>query len=367
MNWPAARAGAVLTVDLAAIRANYRLLCDTAAPARCAAVLKADAYGLGAAVIGAALYAEGCRDFFVAHLDEGMALRPHLPGGAAIYVLHGPAPGSVEEFVRHALVPVLNSIDQMAVWSRAGHVLGAALPAIVQVDSGMARMGLADDEVDAWVRAPGLASGVRLSMLMSHLGCADQPGHPANARQLARFGALQRRLPPCPASLANSSGIFLGPGYHFDLVRSGAALYGLAPLAGMANPLRQAVHLAARILQVRDIPAGEHVGYAAGYTASTARTIATVAIGYADGWMRSAGQRCFALVDGVRVAQVGNVSMDSITLDCSGLLAGQIVPGQLVDLVWEGQTVDDVAAQAGTIGYEILTGLGPRISRRYVG
>ncbi|MBC7857671.1 MAG: alanine racemase, partial [Burkholderiaceae bacterium] len=209
------RSGAILTVDLGALRANYRLLRERAAPAACSAVLKSDAYGLGAAAVAPALYEEGCRHFFVAHLDEGIALRPHLASDADIFVLHGAPPDTEAEFTAHALIPVLNSLQQIDGWRRHAKARGRALPAIVQVDSGMSRMGLSPLELDAWLAAPDMLGGIELRYLMSHLACADQPAHPMNAQQLARFNAIRARLPHCAASLANSSGIFLSPDYHF--------------------------------------------------------------------------------------------------------------------------------------------------------
>lgn len=361
------RAGAILTVDLAAIRANYRLLRARAAPAACAAVLKSDAYGLGAAPVAAALYQEGCRHFFVAHLDEGIALRPRLAGDAEIVILHGAPPGTEREFLAHRLTPVLNSLAQIAAWRALAASFGRALPAIVQVDSGMSRMGLAPAEVDALAADPQGLAGIALRLVMSHLACADEPGNTMNARQLARFKALRARLPACPASLCNSSGVFLGGDYHFDLVRPGAALYGIAPAAGQPNPMHPVVRLQGRIIQTRTIERGDHVGYCLNYTAAATCQVATVAVGYADGWLRTMSNRALALVDGIRVPQIGNISMDSITLDVSALAPARVAPGSLVDLICDEHPVDAVAGLAGTIGYEVLTSLGPRLHREYAG
>jgi alanine racemase len=366
LNWPSDHAGAVLSIDLDGICANYRLLCARASPAKCAAVLKSNAYGLGAVPVGKALYTAGCRHFFVAHLDEGLALRPYLNGDAAIFVLHGPPPGTECEFHRNNLIPVLNSIEQFAGWGRLAHAEGCRLPAIVQIDSGMSRMGLSAAEIDAWRLDPNLTDGIAVQFLMSHLACADQPENPMNQQQLERFRAARRALPAYPSSLANSSGIFLSKHFHFELVRSGAGLYGIAPISGSANPMRPVVRLQARIIQTRVINPGDHVGYSMGYTAREVRQIATVAIGYADGWSRNMSNCGFSLVDGVRVPQVGNISMDSVTLDVSALAAGRVAPGQLVDFIWTEHPVDAVAVLAGTIGYEVLTNLGPRISRQYI-
>ena len=361
------RSGAILTVDLDAIRGNYRLLRARAEPAICSAVLKSDAYGLGAVPVAGALYGEGCRHFFVAHLDEGMALRPHLAPDAAVFVLHGPPPDTEAEFTAHQLIPVLNSSSQVAGWRAHAKELGRTLAAVVQVDSGMSRMGLSPAEVDAWLADPGFLDGIELLYLMSHLACAEQHDNPMNALQLERFQALRARLPACPASLANSSGVFLGPDYQFDLVRPGAALYGIAPIAGAANPMRPVVRLQGKILQTRTIERGDHVGYSRRYTASETRQVATVSVGYADGWLRSMSNLGLAMVDGVPVPQIGAISMDSITLDVSAIASERVAPGSLVDLICAEHPVDAVATLANTIGYEVLTNLGPRFYREYTG
>lgn len=361
------RSGAILTVDLAAIRANYRLLRARAHPAACSAVLKSDAYGLGAAPVAEALYLEGCRHFFVAHLDEGIALRPSLAPDAAIFVLHGPPVDTEAEFTTNGLIPVLNSVQQVAGWRAHAAILGKSLPAIVQVDSGMSRMGMAPAEVDTWLSDPHFLDGIDLLYVMSHLACADELENPMNALQLARFNAIRARLPACPASFANSSGIFLAKDYHFDLVRPGAALYGIAPHAGRPNPMAPVVRLQGKIVQTRTIERGDHVGYSLRYTASETRQVATVSVGYADGWLRSMSNLGVAIVDGVRVPQIGAISMDTITLDVTAIAGERVQPGKLVDLICAEHPVDAVAQLANTIGYEVLTNLGSRFYREYTG
>ena len=363
----AARAGSLLTIDLDAVRANYRLLRERAGGAVVAGVMKADAYGLGMAHVAPALAREGCHVFFTAHLDEGMRLRPLVPADSRIYVLHGPMPGTAADFVEHGLVPVLNDAGQVREWTALGRALGRRLAAALQVDTGMSRMGMSADDLASLGDPSDWLAGIDAQLLMSHLACADDPAHPMNAGQRARFEALRARFPLLPASLANSSAVFLGPDFHYDLVRPGAALYGINPQPGHPNPLRQAVALEARIVQVRTIGAGDVVGYGARYTAAGTRRIATISIGYADGWLRALSGRGYAFVDGVRVPVAGTVSMDSITLDVTGLPEARIAPGQPVELLGEHQHVDEVAAQAGTIGYEVLTRLGGRFHRRYVG
>lgn len=360
-------AGAVLSIDLDAVCDNWRTLRKRLHKAECAAVVKADAYGLGAQKVAPALYRAGCRSFFVAHLNEALALRQALPEAATVYVLHGAHPGAEAEFVAHRLVPVLNSLPQLAAWQKLGVMHGKALPAILQIDTGMARLGLAADELEQVAAVPAVLQGIDLKFVISHLACAEERDNPANGEQLARFRAALARLPKARASLANSSGIFLGGDYHFDLVRPGAALYGVAPVAGEKNPLRPVIRLQGKILQIRSIAAGSGVGYNHRWRAATAARIATVAVGYADGYLRSLSNRGFVHVDGVPLPIVGNVSMDTITVDVSALPEACLGEGTLVDLVDPEQGVDAVAARAGTIGYEILTSLGNRYARRYRG
>ncbi|RJF97735.1 alanine racemase [Noviherbaspirillum saxi] len=364
----AEHAGAILNIDLSAIQCNYRILQRLAGKARCAGVLKANAYGLGANEVATALSAVGCTHFFVAHLDEGLALRPHVPESTRIFVLHGPPVDTEMEFVRHRLTPVLNSLPQVVGWQRTAHTLNRRLPAILQVDTGMSRLGLSKSEVQTLLLEPDPLRGIDLQYLMSHLACAEQTGHPMNQAQLAAFTALRKGLPPCPASFANSSGIFLGPDYHFDLVRPGAALYGISPSIDSANnPMQPVVRLQGRIIQTRYLGTGDRVGYSLTYQASGPCCIATIAVGYADGWLRAFSNRGAVLIGGTRAPIVGNVSMDTVTVDATEADPALLHPGMLVDLIAPDQPVDVVAAQAGTIGYEILTGLGNRYRRQYVG
>lgn len=354
--------GATLIVDLTAIRENYRALRRRLGGTACAAVLKADAYGLGADRVAPALAAEGCRHFFVAHLEEGIALRPHVPEAAEVFVLHGPMPGCEDIALAHRLTPVLNSLEQLEGWTALARRLGRALPAVLQLDTGMSRMGLAPSELDRIVEEPRLLAGIELRLVMSHLACAERQDHPANGTQRLRFDVARRRLPQAPASLANSSGVFLGPGFHYDLARPGAALYGLAPVAGAPNPLRPVVRLQARVVQLRSIEAGDEVGYGLTWRAEGPTRIATVAVGYADGFPRSTGT---THLGDIALPIAGTVSMDSITLDVSALPEGALRPGAMVDLIGPHRSVDAVAADAGTIGYEILTRLGRRFRRDY--
>jgi alanine racemase len=363
---PAGCAGGVLEIDLAGIVANWRLLSERVAPAGCAAVVKADAYGLGAVAVARALAAAGCRRFFVATLDEGMALRGALASETEIAVFNGAPPGSAAEFAAHQLVPVLNDPGQIAEWGRiaAGR---RKLAAMLHLDTGMARLGLSAAEFEQMavdIRRPG---AICWRAVISHLACADDPAHPLNAQQRARFVAARCRLAGVPASLAASSGIFLGRDFHFDLVRPGAALYGVNPRPGMPNPMRQIVRLSARILQIRDVDAGQPVGYGAAHVMSAAGRLATVAVGYADGWLRSMSHRGSGSIGGVRVPLLGRVSMDLAVFDVSAVDPSAARPGRFIELLGDEYGVDAAADDCGTIGYEMLTALGRRYHRVYRG
>lgn len=363
---PVDRASAVLEIDLDGLVANWRSLLARVEPAGCAAVVKADAYGLGAAPVATALATAGCRLFFVATLDEGIALRRVLPDACEIAVFNGPPPGTADEFVFHRLVPVLNEPGQIAEWARIVARRGG-LPAMLHVDTGMARLGLTRRELDVVADDPALQNVTCWRALISHLACADEPEHPLNDKQHARFIGARKRVGVAAASLAASSGIFLGPGFHFDFVRPGAALYGVNPQPGAANPMRQVVRLRGRILQVREVERGETVGYGAAHVTGQPSRLATVAVGYADGWLRSLSHRGSGRLGGKRFPMLGRVSMDLIVLDVTGTDPSLVRPGGFVDFLDEDYGVDAAAADAGTIGYEILTGLSRRCHRIYRG
>lgn len=360
-------AGAVLTIDLEAVRWNYRFLRGKlGARVRCGAVVKADAYGLGAQYVAPALHAEGCRDFFVAHLDEGLRLRPHLPA-SSIHILNGLPSGGEADCADAGLVPVLNSLDQCQAWSMRACDLGRTLPAVVQVDSGMNRLGMSQREIAGWVKGGSQIAGVDVRFVMSHLACADVPSHVANEMQLAKFRRLAEHFPGLPRSLANSSGIFLGRDFHHDVVRPGAALYGINPIPTRANPMRPAVRLSARVIQVRETDKGDHAGYGWDFRANTAARLATLSIGYADGLHRALGKSGIVHFEGHALPIAGRVSMDSIIVDVSTLPPDRLGPGSEVEVIGDHQSVDDLAEAMGTIGYEVLTGLGHRYERNYLG
>ncbi|WP_429098071.1 alanine racemase [Aminobacter sp. BE322] len=357
----------VLTIDLGALVANYEQLCRRTAPAKAAAVVKADAYGLGVAHVAPVLYDAGCRDFFVAHFIEALRLKPYLRSDARILVLNGLLPGSEGDCADIGIVPVLNSLEQVANWSATARARNTTLPAALQVDTGMSRLGLEPDEVDALLAEPARLAGIHIDIVMSHLACGDEPAHAANARQLGRMRAVRERFADAKLSFANSAGIFLGDDFRGDLARPGIALYGGAPLAGHDNPMRPVVRLDVRVVQTRTVPAGAEIGYGASFVAGSEMRLATIAAGYADGLPRHLSNSGAAFLGGVRLPIVGRVSMDSIILDVTALEPGTLKLGSLVELIGPHQPLEAIAADAGTISYEILTSLGRRYDRRYLG
>ena len=336
-----------LIIDLGAVVANWKALAAKAPGARPAAVVKADAYGLGAARVGPALYEAGARDFFVAVASEGRALRPYLPDDARIMILSGHMEG--EDLT--GLTPVLNSPEQYF----RDRTLRRGQPFAIQLDTGMNRLGMEAGEWSA-IRSEVMANGP--AFIMSHLACADEPDHPANRQQLAAFRAMTDGL-EVPRSLAATGGTLLGPDYHFDMIRAGVGMYGGLPF----TEARPVVTLGLPVIQVRDVQPGESVGYGYAWNAARPSRIATVAAGYADGLARALGTDGLELWAGDKSCPVvGRISMDLITVDVTDL---PLVPAEL-EVLNSRQGVDDLAAIGGTIGYEILTSLGARYPRRWV-
>lgn len=360
-------AGGRLTVDLAALRANYRRLSAQVAPAQVGAVLKADAYGLGAARAATALQAAGCRDFFVALLQEALLLKPRLGLDARLYVLNGVAPGEEALCAGQGIRPVLNSLGQALRWRDVTRGLEGRRAAAVQVDSGMSRFGLSLAEAEALAAEPGFLADGDVTLLMTHLACAETPSATANQAQLERFTALSTRFGPgLRLSIANSAGCFLAPEFHGDLVRTGMALFGVEPGTAAAGLLQPVVRLEARVSQVRTVPAGAGVGYGLTYTTAAETRLATLAVGYADGWPRRLGGRASAWVGDTRLPIIGRISMDSMTVDITDLAPDALGEGDYVELIGPHADLGAVADAAETIPYEILTGLGARLARRYV-
>jgi alanine racemase len=357
-----APAGGRLTIDLGALVANWRTVARLSGPAQAAAVVKGDAYGTGAAQAAAALAAAGCRTFFVALPSEGAAVRAAAPS-ADVYVLNGFAAGAGAFHVAHRLRPVLGGSGEIADW--LAETGGGGEPAALHVDTGMHRLGLAMPEAAALAADSAAIARLRPALVMSHLACADTPDHPLNARQAARFDEVRALFPSIPGSLANSAAVAGLPYLCHDLTRPGIALYG-GRWSAAAAPLSAVATLEARIVQVRDVSPGETVGYGAAFAADRPARVAILAVGYADGYHRRAGDGgAVAAIGGVRVPLAGRISMDLTAVDVTGLPPGAAERGGWVELYGPTVPVDDVAAAAGTIGYELLTAMGRRFERVY--
>src|SRR5437588_2747651 len=360
----------VLSVDLDAIVANWRKLEKTAVPAECAGVVKANAYGCGTEPVARALAAAGCKTFFVATLDEAAAVRATV-ASATIYTLDGFFQNSGEAYARINCRPVIGDLNELAEWDVFCRRTGWSGGAAIHIDTGMNRLGLTVAEAQGII--PRIRAGDHgITLVMSHLVSAEQLHSQINARQLTSFREIASLFSGVPASLSNSSGIFLGAQFQFDMVRPGAALYGVNPTPEADNPMQPVVELKARIVQFRNIERGETVGYGGTWTARRPTRLAIVAAGYADGYFRAAsandGTRgAEVVVAGKRCPIAGRVSMDLIAVDVTDLERNAARRGHLVTLLGEGITVDELAHHFGTIGYEVLTGLGPRSARVYTG
>lgn len=363
--------GTILTIDLGALVANWRSL-QARAGTEAAAVVKANAYGLGIEPAVTALAAAGCKTFFVAHLSEGIRVRAVAPD-ATVYILNGLLPGSCGRYAEHDLSPVLGSPEEVREW--AGFRGGGAhvRPAALHLDTGMNRLGLpAGDSVEAILALKSDIDAAGIGLVMSHFASSEDEADPANARQMAAFAAIAAALPGIPASLKNSSGHFLKDCPSYQLTRPGYALYGGNPTPGQPNPMRAVVGLTSRILQLRDVRAGTQVGYNGRWTAKRDSRLATICLGYADGYPRNASGTDAspggsAIVDGVVCPFVGTVSMDLVILDVTDRPMTSVKRGDPVTLIGGPLDLDTVGAGAKTIGYEILTSLGRRHARRYVG
>jgi alanine racemase len=362
--------GGILTIDLDAIVANWRKLEKTAVPAECAAVVKSNAYGCGLSPVARALAKAGGKTFFVANLDEARAARAAVPT-AVIYVLNGFLPNTGEAYAKIDARPVIGDLNELAEWDvfcrRTGWWGGTAL----HIDTGMHRLGLTIAEAQGLI--PRINAGDHgITLVMSHLACAESLHHPMNSKQLAAFREIASMFTGVPASLANSSGIFLGPPFLFDMVRPGAALYGVNPTPEADNPMQPVVKLEARVLQIREAERGEGVGYGSTWTARRPTRLAIVSAGYADGYFRAGSSNdgtrgAEVVVAGKRCPVAGRISMDLMAVDVTDLEKNAVRRGHLVTLLGDGITVDELAHHFGTIGYEVLTSLGSRYARVYKG
>ena len=367
---PAEQAGGIVSVDLGALEDNWRALMRRATPSECSAVIKADGYGCGIEQVARRLSLAGCNTFFVADLDEARRVRA-VASEPVVYVLHGLMPGAAPAFADVRARPVIGSLLELAEWDTFCAAQNWDGGAALHVDTGMNRLGITVNEAAAL--APRIrAENHGITLLMSHLACAELPEHPLNQRQIASFRDVRMLYRGIPSSLANSSGIFLGSSAYCDMVRPGAALYGINPTPGKSNPMRPVVELQARILQVRTVPRGETVGYDATWTAKRATRIAVVGVGYADGYMRAASASDErpggdAIIAGKRCPLAGRISMDLMAIDVTDLADNAARRGDMATLIGDAIPVDEVAEVSGTIGYEVLTSLGRRYHRLYRG
>lgn len=360
-------AGAYLTIDLGAIVANYKYLAAQSQTAECAAVVKADAYGLGMEKVATALAKAGCRRFFVALPAEGLTLRRLLPD-VSINVLNGLMPGAEALYLSERLTPVLNSYEEIVKWAELCRARGPH-PSMLHLETGIHRLGLQQSDIEKINRDLGALDGLEVTYLMSHLACADIEDHTKNQAQLDEFERLKAMLPDAlshlPCSVANSSAIFLGPEFQMDLMRPGIALYGGNPVPKLKNPMQPVARLQGKILQVHDVDREMTVGYGATHRMIENGRIATVSVGYADGYLRSLGNTGFCGIGEFRVPVVGRVSMDMITIDVTAIPQELSQRGSLVDLIGGSVDLDEIAKKAGTISYEMLTSLGSRYNRHY--
>lgn len=358
--------GATLTIDLSAIADNYKTLANMVAPAQCSAIVKADAYGLGAAKVAPALYEAGCRFFFVAELVEAFELKKFLPKDAEIGVLNGILPGAEEMAAQAKIIPVLNSWDAIIRWQQLCQKQACRLAAIIQIDTGMSRLGLDEDEFRQLVKNPAIFHDGDIKLVISHLAMSDEEKSPANPAQLEAMKKALAILPPCKVAFSASGGIFLGNNYHFDMVRPGIALYGVDPLAKSPTRIKPVLQLHARVIQTRHVKQGTAIGYGGTFITGRDSTITTISLGYADGWLRALGNKGSAFFKSKRLPIIGRVSMDSITLDTTDLGESAPKPGDIVELIGKHQSLENVARDAGTIAYEILTSLSHRYERIYL-
>ncbi len=352
-----------LLINLEAIKANYRTLKSIAPKTDIAAAVKANSYGLGANEVASALAEAGCRFFYVAHLDEAINLSRHIPPHQ-IAILNSLSPAAMQQARAYGFVPVLNSLADIELLQKAASQSSLLQACIIHLDTGINRLGLPAYEAQLLATEPQRLRGLKVLFWASHLACADDRNHPLNAQQLARFSAITASLPPAPLSLANSSGVFLGPDYHFQQARCGMALYGLNPTPNLPNPMQNVVRWQAQVLQTHRVDSGNAVGYGASQVLPPNSLLAILGVGYADGWQRRWSNQGKVHFNGQHAPIVGRISMDLVAVDISHC-ATPPQHGDWVDLLWDDFQADDAAAQLGTIGYEVLTSISSRVARIY--
>jgi len=355
-----------LEINIDSIIHNYQLINNKVGNTECAAVLKADAYGMGASVVAKALDKVGCSTFFVATIDEGIELRACFSKNEnQIAVLSGLLEGSEDIFYSNKLTPVLNDTEQIKKWAIYNKQKKISAPSIIHIDTGMNRLGLTINELYDIIKNPTELKELHVEWIMSHLACGDQPRDIMNEKQLSVFLNAKKEFPNVKASLANSAGVFLGQSYHLDMVRPGIALYGSGSGSIPSKPLKQVIKLYSRILQIRTLSTGASVGYGASYRVSEATRVATVGLGYADGYLRSLSNCSWVFFNGLRLPVIGRISMDYITIDITQIASEKIKTGDFIEIIGDKFTLDDLATVANTVPHELLTRLGTRHHRIY--
>lgn len=372
---------ATMKIDLQALTRNWQRLAGLVGAAETGAAIKANAYGMGAEHVAAALHDAGCRTFFVANANEGSAVHRGIAAGSdsiadinqaqmeawpRVYVLNGVRPGGGFDLIANNMRPILNDLGAIEYWRQVAADKGAVLPCAIHIDTGMTRLGLLGSDIERLKADPSLLEGLDIDFWLTHLACADEIDHPMNRAQLDLFKDRIKGLPTAPLSIANSAGVFLGQDWHLDLCRPGIALYGSNPVPNDGSPMEEVLQVSARILQVHEIRRERHIGYGATHTVAPGTRIATCGMGYADGYLRSLSGRGYGMVAGHRVPLVGRVSMDLITFDVTSLPEHVLQHTNEISIIGGGVDIDELAASGGTIAYELLTGLGQRFARQYV-
>ena len=362
-------ASATLSVDLKVLQDNWRLLAGQCSSTECAATVKCDGYGLGIEAVARALAKAGCKTFFVALPAEALALREVLPT-ADIYVLDGLFVDAASAYIDHDIRPLLSSIEEIRDWRGMCQMAGRPLKAGLHVDTGMNRLGLSASDIAALAGESDIFAPMNITLVISHLVCGAMPGNAMNRDQLDTFNTLRSALPQAPASIANSPGSFLGADFCLDMIRPGIALFGGNPFDGRPNPMSAVAHIYAPILQVREIAAGETVGYNQAWRAQRRTRIAILGIGYGDGYPRALGSPgrdspAQVMIGGGFAPVVGHISMDMIVADVTDIGDEFCKRGVRAEIMGDNVTVDEIAAWAGTVPYEILTRLGSRFARLY--
>jgi alanine racemase len=356
----------ILEIDLDALAKNYNFIKKTCNNSIVGAVVKSNAYGLGATWVAKKLSSTGCNDFFVMTIEEGIEIRKTLGTKGNIYVLHGTSVNDVVSFDEYNLTPVINNLGQLEIWQKLSLSLQKNLPFVLHCDIGINRLGMNKTEFKKLVANPDLYKNLNQKFIMSHLSSSDEMTNKVNESQLQLFKELSEHFPKVKRSLANSSAIFLGKDYHFDLIRPGAAIYGLNPTSNLkSNPMYNIIKLTAPIIHINKIASGETVGYNGTFVAKEETVIATLPIGYADGYSRSLSNQGIVYINNKKAPVVGRISMDLVTIDVSDFSDHEIYLGQTVEIIGANNPPDKIAKLFGTIGYEILTKLGNRFERIY--